>query len=117
MLAVRGRRQGTLYAGTPSMSHLEFSRTRQRRRAWLGSSVVAAFLGVAAAWSFTRCAALPDDRCIQDGIGPEVYFRDGCMLCVCDAAGELHCYPSNCSPDAGVLNDSTASDPKDSELP
>jgi len=53
----------------------------------------------------------------KDGNGPDVYFHDGCMLCVCDAAGELHCYPSNCSPDAGVLRNSTAADLQDPELP
>lgn len=54
---------------------------------------------------------------MQDGIGPDVYFSEGCMLCVCDAAGELHCYPDNCSPDAGMALDSTASVPAASELP
>lgn len=85
------------------------------RRAWLGSSLAALVLGAAAAWSFTRCAALPDDRCMEDGIGPDVYFHDGCLVCVCDAEGELHCYPSNCPADAGVLHAPTASAPGDSE--
>lgn len=99
------------------MSHVGFSRAKRLRRTWLGSSIAAVVLAAAAAWSFTRCAALPDDRCMADGIGPDVYFHDGCMICVCDAGGELHCYPSNCSPDAGALRESAASDPSDSELP
>jgi hypothetical protein len=89
----------------------------RRRRTWLGSSLAVVFLGVAAAWSFTRCAALPDDRCIQDGIGRDVYFHDGCLICICDAASELHCYPGNCSSDAGVLRDSTEAEAPESELP
>jgi hypothetical protein len=88
---------------------MKFSRADRRRRAWLGSGIAASLLSVAAAWSFTRCAALPDDRCIEDGIGPDVYFRDGCMICVCDAAGELRCTSRDCSPDAGLLRNSTES--------
>lgn len=100
------------------MSHGEPSRANRLRRAWLGSSVAAIVLGAAATWTFTRCAALPDDRCIEDGIGPDVYFHDGCLVCVCDAQGELRCYPgSRCAPDAGVLHGPTAEDPRDSELP
>jgi hypothetical protein len=54
---------------------------------------------------------------MQDGIGPDVYFHDGCLICVCDAESQIHCYPSICSPDAGVPGGPTASDPTDSELP
>jgi hypothetical protein len=99
------------------MSHEKFSGARRRRHVWLGSSFSAVVLSLAAAWSFARCSALPDDRCMEDGIGPDVYFHEGCMICVCDAAGELHCYPGNCSPDAGMVLDSTASVPTESELP
>jgi hypothetical protein len=99
------------------MAHIQFSRAKLGRRACLGSSVAAVLLGTAAAWSFARCAALPDDRCIQDGIGPDVYFHDGCLICVCDAANELRCYPSACSPDAGSLDGPATVDPTDSQLP
>jgi len=92
-----------MHADTPDMSHVQWWRAQRGRRAWIGSSVAVALFGVAAAWSFTHCAALPEDRCIKDGIGPDVSFRDGCLICICDANGELHCTSRDCSPDAGLL--------------
>ena len=79
--------------------------------------MAAAVLGVGAAWFFTRCAGMPDDRCIANGIGPEAYFHEGCLICICDAAGELHCNSGNCSPDAGSARDSIGADATEPEVP
>jgi hypothetical protein len=74
----------------------------------LGSSVAALALGAIGLWSFSRCAALPDDRCLDDGIhsavGRIIPSEDACMTCYCDATAELHCVSTGCAtPDGGLM--------------
>lgn len=87
---------------------MEHLRRRSRRRL-LGSSITAVAIGALGVWSFFRCASLPDERCLDEGIRPDLgrisTSDQGCMSCYCDASGELHCIPRGCSADAGVMTD------------
>jgi hypothetical protein len=80
------------------------------RRGLVGSSAAAVALAALGLWSFSRCAALPDDRCRDDGIHTEpwriVSSQDACMTCYCDVNAQLYCVSMGCSlPDAGVMTD------------
>ena len=81
----------------------------EHRRQLLGGGFTAVALGAIGIWMFSRCAAPPDDRCLDDSLRPEpagmVSAERGCMLCYCDARGELRCLYRSCRLDGGVVSD------------
>jgi len=91
------------------MFHWKYLRGR-RRPGLIGPGVAAVALGTLGVWSSSHCAALPDDRCLDDGIqiatGRIVPSEDGCMICRCDANAQLHCAATRCAwPDGGVVTE------------